>query len=87
MKSKALAPRQHVLPPTKSSDRIGNWESYQDNMKEYLLVSSFRVIRSSDNMEITKRKTQSTFSKNTVLQGRQSTASLHSFFRRLKCTV
>ena len=48
-----------------------------------LLVSSFKVIRSSDNMEVTKRKTQSIFSKNTVLQSRQSTASLHSFFRKL----
>ena len=56
-------------------------------MKEYLLVRSFKVIRPSDNMEITKRKTQSTFSKNTVLQGRQSTASLHSFFRKLTYTV
>ena len=49
-------------------------------MKEYLSVSSFKVIRTSDNTEVTKRKTQSTFSKNTVLKSRQSTASLHSFF-------
>ena len=49
-------------------------------MKEYLLVNSFKVIRSSDNMEVTKRKTQSTFSKITVWQSRQSIASLHLFF-------
>ena len=56
---------------------------YQYDMKEYFLVSSFKVIRSSDNMEMTKQKTQSTFSKNTVLKSRQSTASLHSFFCKL----
>ena len=49
-------------------------------MKEYLLVNSFKVIRSSDNMEVTKRKTQSTFSEITVWQSRQSIASLHLFF-------
>ena len=32
-------------------------------MKEYLLVSNFKVIRSSDNMEVTKRKTQSKIDK------------------------
>ena len=46
-------------------------------------VRSFKVIRSSDNTEVRKRKTQSTFSKNNVLQSRQSTASLRSFFRKL----
>ena len=37
-------------------------------MKEYLFVSSFKVIRSSNNMEVTKQKMQSTFSETTVLQ-------------------
>ena len=52
-------------------------------MKEYLLVGNFNVIHSSDNMEVTKQKMQSTFLKNTVFQSRQSTVSLRLFFRKL----
>ena len=52
-------------------------------MKEYLLVGNFKVIHSSDNMEVTKQKMQSTFLKNTVFQSRQSTVSLRLFFRKL----
>jgi len=37
-------------------------------MKEYLFVSSFEVIRSSNNMEATKQKTQSTPPETTVPQ-------------------
>lgn len=56
-----------------------NWESYEDDMKEYLFLNSFKVIGSSNNMEVTQRKKQSTFSETTVLQCRQSTTSLHFF--------
>ena len=76
-----MAPRQHVLLPTKSSDRtVGKLSGRYENV--YSFVSSFKLIRSSNKEAETKNeKRKVPFSlETTVLQSRQSTASLHFAF-------
>lgn len=63
IKRKALAPRQHVLLPMKSSHWFSDWwESCQDDMKEYLFVSSFKLMH-SNSMETRKWKRKAPFRK------------------------